>query len=135
MATNTYSNIANTAAEAITMGLILYQVSATTVGIIDDSTQINCIKTLPLGVSVRDCSAGDPVEIQDGGIVKCLAGGTIAIGDRIMPKASAGSGIAYAKTGLTDKDVVYIVGYARSAASSGGYFDLEIKIDTFVEGV
>ena len=72
----------------------------------------------PIGILNNNPAANGTAEVQVTGLVKILAGGTIAIGDRIGTD-SAGKGVAYVAGTDTTK---YLVGQAVSAAASGEYF-------------
>lgn len=105
-------------------GLIVYQTS--TGCALLDATQATATKTLALGVTTEKAAQGALTNIGNRGLHKCLAGASVSINDRIIAEESTARGIPFATTGLSNNDVVYIVGFARSAASDGGYFDLEV---------
>lgn len=65
-------------------------------------------------------ASGDPVTVGTHGEAKVLAGGTVAINDRITSD-SAGKGIAT----TTAND--YSIGRARTAAAAGEYFEMVIE--------
>ena len=64
---------------------------------------------------------GAPVTVVQDGLYDGIAGGTISIGDALMP-TTAGSLIVITGTGTH-----YIVGYAEEAAVSGDRFSVRIQ--------
>ena len=126
---NNFATYGTKLAEAVDPGYFVYQSSADECSLIDAGTQAACTKTLPMGVTTQSGAAGDVVAIQNKGLVAVVAGGTIAVGDVIIPKTGAGTGIAFATTGLSNNDVIYTSGVAVSAASSGGIFYMELNIN------
>jgi len=122
MADSTYYSCPPAAGEALTAGTFAYITSSTTM-MIDDSTQATCTKTKPIGVVAADCASGAIPIIVAVGPCKLLAGGTIAVGDVLIPKASAGSAIAFSTSGLVAGDTIYRPARATAAASSGGLVD------------
>ena len=72
----------------------------------------------PYGVLQNNPAANGTAEVTALGLSKVVAGGTIAIGDKIGTDAN-GAGVAYVPGTDTTK---YIVGKAVSAAASGEVF-------------
>ena len=132
MATNTiYYPNPPAAGEALTAGTFVYITGGTTM-MIDDSTQATCTKTQPIGVVERACASGEYPAVVAWGFCKVLAGGTIAVGDVLIPKASAGSAIAFATTGLSNNDLIFRSARAVSAGISTGL--AEAFINAFDNG-
>jgi len=114
-------------------GLIVYQTS-TGCALNDNTDQATCTKRLSLGVTTETAASGKDTNIVVRGLAKCLAGASVAINDRIIAEVSTARGIPFATSGLSNNDVVYIVGFARSAASDGGFFDLDVCPQTSYYG-
>jgi hypothetical protein len=113
------------------VGLLLYQDSVSTVALIDAGTQAACTKTLIAGVNLETGDAGQSVSVARRGLVKCLAGASVAVGDKIIAETATARGIPWATTGLATGDFVSVAGVAKSAASDGGYFDLDLDPQIF----
>lgn len=86
------------------------------------------------GVLLNKPIASEPAKVAYAGVVPCVAGGTVAVGDRIKTD-TAGKGVAaqaaYVNTsdgGAAQDPVVgsNVIGIALSAAASGEQFNLQI---------
>jgi hypothetical protein len=71
-----------------------------------------------LGVLMQDVADGTYGECQIEGVAKTLAGGTIAVGARVMPTTAA--------VGLTCTLGHAVIGVAVTAGSSGALFEMEL---------
>jgi hypothetical protein len=78
---------------------------------------------LCLGVAnTAGATTDKDIDIITRGLVPCVAGGTVALGDEIVSDAS-GQGVA---RGTTATVLYKVIGYARTPAASGELFMLDI---------
>jgi hypothetical protein len=106
-----------TAGAGITGGQVVY-LSAAGTCLLTAAAHANV-----LGVATRDVSTGDLLAVSRGGVQRCIAGATIAVGD---PLKSAATGRVVPFVVGTDAETLRI-GFALTAASAAASVDVHWK--------
>ena len=109
---------------AITAGAVVV-FDTSTAGEVDLPAAAKCDKIA--GVALTDAASGDMIAVIKSGIVKCNAGGTIAIGDYVEVGSTAGKVTAIPATEAIAR-TAHALGIATSAGVDEGNVLVEIRM-------